>query len=150
MNLNELVVMVTGAASGMGKEFALSLAKDGANVFATDLNQEGLEALVAESTELPGEIAFATGNVAQEDDVVRMVTECVAKFGKVNGLINNAGIFPRVDFLDLTTEIWDRVMNVNLRGAFLCSQAAARQMVAHKRPGAIVNLVPGYGRKSAW
>ena len=93
MQLNEMVVMVTGAASGMGRQFALSLARDGAKVFATDLNEEGLASLSEAAKDLAGEVATGVGNVAKESDVIGMVNGCIEAFGTINGLINNAGIF---------------------------------------------------------
>ena len=151
MKLNEMVVLVTGAASGMGKEFALSLAKDGANVFATDLNAEGLAALEAEASELPGDIATQTGNVAKEDDVIAMVKGCVTRFGKVTGLINNAGIF-RDGLLvkkdretgavrRMTLDQWQAVIDVDLTGPFLCTREVAAAIIeGNYGGGVIVNI----------
>ena len=151
MKLNEMVVLVTGAASGMGREFALSLAQDGAGVFATDLNAEGLEALKNDAADFPGEIAVCTGNVAKEDDVVAMVNACVAHFGKVNGLINNAGIF-RDGLLvkkdretgavrKMSLSQWQAVIDVDLTGPFLCTREVAAAMIeGNFGPGVIVNI----------
>ena len=151
MNLNEMVVLVTGAASGMGKEFALSLAKDGANVFATDLNAEGLAALEAEAADLPGDVASQTGNVAKEDDVIAMVKGCVDRFGKVTGLINNAGIF-RDGLLvkkdretgavkRMTLDQWQAVIDVDLTGPFLCTREVAAAIIeGNFGGGVIVNI----------
>jgi 3-oxoacyl-[acyl-carrier protein] reductase len=151
MKLNDMVVLVTGAASGMGREFALSLAQDGAGVFATDLNAEGLEALKNEAADLPGEIAVCTGNVAKEDDVVAMVNACVAHFGKVNGLINNAGIFRDGLLVKKDRETgavrrmslsqWQAVIDVDLTGPFLCTREVAAAMIeGNFGPGVIVNI----------
>lgn len=151
MKLNEMVVLVTGAASGMGREFALSLAKDGAGVFATDLNEEGLEALKKDAEGLAGEIAVCTGNVAKEEDVIAMVNGCVSHFGKVNGLINNAGIF-RDGLLvkkdretgavrKMSLSQWQAVIDVDLTGPFLCTREVAAAIIeGNFGPGVIVNI----------
>ena len=124
--------MVTGAASGMGRQFALSLARDGAKVFATDLNEEGLASLSEAAKDLAGEVATGVGNVAKESDVIGMVNGCIEAFGTINGLINNAGIF-RDGLLvkkdretgkvkRMTLDQWQTVIDVDLTGPFLCTR----------------------------
>ena len=117
----------------------------------TDLNEEGLKTLESEGKELAGEIAGFVGNVAVEEDVVAMVTGCVARFGKVNGLINNAGIF-RDGLLvkkdretgkvrRMTLAQWQAVIDVDLTGPFLCTREVAAAIIeGNFGPGVIVNI----------
>ena len=84
--------IVTGGASGMGRHFVLSLARDGANVAFCDLNDEGIQAVVAEGAGLPGKVVGFTANVAREEDVTRLVSDAAEALGPVNGIIANAGI----------------------------------------------------------
>ena len=150
MQLNEMVVMVTGAASGMGRQFALSLARDGAKVFATDLNEEGLASLSEAAKDLAGEVATGVGNVAKESDVIGMVNGCIEAFGTINGLINNAGIF-RDGLLvkkdretgkvkRMTLDQWQTVIDVDLTGPFLCTEVAAAMIENNVSAGVIVNM----------
>jgi 3-oxoacyl-[acyl-carrier protein] reductase len=88
------------------------------------------------------------GNVAKAGDVADMIA-AAEPFGGVDLLVNNAGIFPRVDFLDMTEDQWDQVLAVNLKGAFLCARAAAQAMVARGAPGAIVNITSVVARGGA-
>lgn len=149
MQIQDLAIIVTGAASGMGRTFALELASMGAKVLASDLNQEGLEALAKEAPE--GQIVPCAGNVAVEEDVVAMVQKCIDAFGKVNGLINNAGIF-RDGLLvkkdretgavkKMSLKQWQSVIDVDLTGPFLCTREVASAIIENDfGPGVIVNI----------
>jgi 3-oxoacyl-[acyl-carrier protein] reductase len=148
MQLSDLTIIVTGAASGLGRCFALSLAADGAKVMAADLDDEGLQALVREAR---GDLAVHTCNVADEAQVAGLVEATVKAFGTVNGLINNAGIF-RDSLLvtpdretgkvrRMSLEQWQAVIDVDLTGPFLCTREVAAYMVENDAgPGVIVNI----------
>ena len=88
------------------------------------------------------------GDVAKAGDVAAMIA-AAEPFGGIDLLVNNAGIFPRVGFLDMTEDQWDRVLDVNLKGAFLCAQAAAQAMVARGAPGGILNIASVIVRSGA-
>ena len=88
------------------------------------------------------------GDVAQAADVRRMV-EAGESLGGIDILVNNAGIFPRVEFLDMTETQWDEVLNVNLKGTFLCTQAVAQKLVERGRPGAVINLASSAAFRSS-
>ena len=151
MNLTDLHIVITGAASGMGRHFALRFAECGASVLAVDLAEEGLSALEAEAADAAGQLATFTGSVTSEADTAAMVEVGFDTFGCVNGLLNCAGIF-RDGLLvkkDKTTgevttmglDQWRQVLDVDLTGPFLCARAVASAMVERDiRPGVIVNI----------
>lgn len=142
MSLNA-AVLVTGASKGVGKGIALELARAGYDV-AVNYNSDaaGAAATVAEITAL-GRVAFAVaGNVGVAADVDRMFAEVVSRFPNLRGLVNNAGVQTWKPLLELEEAEWDRVINTNLKGCFLCTQRAARYMKDHGG-GSIVNIGSG-------
>lgn len=137
MQLQDKVALVTGAASGIGFAIAAAFVAEGAKVLLADVNREKGEA-AAQSL---GEAAvFTVCDVGDKASAMAAVAAAVARFGRLDILVNNAGIIHPAEFLDLAEEDFDRVLRVNLKGAFLCAQAAARQMVAQAAGGAIINL----------
>ncbi len=138
------IVLVTGAQQGIGKAVALRFAQEGADVALNFLDdQSAAESSAAQITALGRRCGVIQGDVSRSADVQRLVATAERDLGPIDVLVNNAGIFPRVPFLDLTEETWDRVLDTNLKGTFVCAQAVARQMVAAQRPGVIVNLASG-------
>ena len=121
MRLQDKVALITGAASGIGKESALRFAAEGASVVAVDLNQEMGEAVAAEVRAAGGRAIFVQANVSLADDCQAMVAAAEAEFGKLNVLFNNAGIMHSEDDDAVSTSeaVWDLTMNVNLKGVFL-------------------------------
>jgi NAD(P)-dependent dehydrogenase (short-subunit alcohol dehydrogenase family) len=139
MKLDGKTAIVTGARRGIGRAIALALAREGANVVVSDTNQEDCQAVVDELEE-PGRKGLALKcDVSSSDEVDSMVKRTVAEFGRVDILVNNAGILAFKPFLELTDEDWDRTLNVNLKGQFLCARAAAKEMVKNKW-GRIINI----------
>lgn len=137
--LNGKAVVVTGATKGIGRDIALALAEEGAQVVVGGRSIPEGEACVEEIREKTGlDALFVAGDVAQEDDCRLLVEKTVERFGKIDGLVNNAGIFPQVDFFESDSELFDRVYAVNARGAFLCAKYAAIAM--GDRGGSIVNI----------
>ncbi len=133
--------LVTGAQQGIGRETAIALAREGADVAINWLDDAVAAEQVAQAVRDLGRTAILTqGSVAIAADARRMVEEARTGLGGLDTVINNAGIFPRSPFLELAEEEWDRVLAVNLKGTFLVAQAAARHMVADGVAGAIVNL----------
>ncbi len=138
------VALVTGAQQGIGKAAALALARHGADIAVNYLdNADEARRVVAQIHSLGRRAIAVRGDVSQPADVEAMVDAVERELGPADVLVNNAGIFPRVAFLDMREADWDIVLDVNLKGSFLCAQAAARRMVAAKRPGAIINLASG-------
>ncbi|HYC13247.1 MAG TPA: 3-oxoacyl-ACP reductase family protein [Stellaceae bacterium] len=137
--LENKVALVTGAARGIGREIALSLAREGADIVANALNRPNLETLVAEIEKIGRKAKAITADVSKKGEVDRMVEEAIAAFGQIDILVCNAGITRFAPFLEMTEEDWDVVVDVDLKGTFLCGQAVARHMVP-RRYGKIINI----------
>lgn len=141
MRLENKVVLITGANSGIGKGIATRFAQEGAHVGVNYLPGGTRDAeATAEVAGFPTEGIALPGDVSVRDDVQKMVDTLVAKFGRIDVLVNNAGIEIKKPFLEATDEEWHRVLNVNLNGTFLCTQIAARQMVSQATGGRIINI----------
>jgi NAD(P)-dependent dehydrogenase (short-subunit alcohol dehydrogenase family) len=141
MRLSGKVALVTGAQQGIGRAIAVALAGEGADVAVNFLDDRAAGEGVAGLVRGLGRKAIAVeGDVARIRDVEAMVAAVGRALGPPDILVNNAGVFPRSEFLELAEREWDHVLGVNLKGSFLCAQAAARAMVAAGRPGAIVNI----------
>jgi NAD(P)-dependent dehydrogenase (short-subunit alcohol dehydrogenase family) len=139
MRLEGKVAAVTGAACGIGRATAERLVRDGASVVVSDVDVERLKVTAAEIG--PPEKVFAVrADVSRRQDVIALVDAAVERFGGIDVMVNNAGIAPVVDFLDVTPELLDRVLDVNLKGAFYGTQAAGRRMIAQGRGGVIINM----------
>jgi 3-oxoacyl-[acyl-carrier protein] reductase len=149
MRLAGKVALVTGAQQGIGKAIALAYGREGASIVVNYLDDRAAgEAVAAQIHALGARAVAVAGNVAQTADVHAMV-EAGDSLGGVDVLVNNAGIFPRVDFLDMTEGQWDEVLDINLKGAFRCIQAVARQLVAQGKAGAVINLASGAAFRSS-
>jgi NAD(P)-dependent dehydrogenase (short-subunit alcohol dehydrogenase family) len=132
-------MIVTGAAQGIGAACARRLARDGAAVALWDVDDADGNAL-AQALQAEGRRAwYARCDVSKKTEVDAALAATLAEFGRVHGLVNNAGIFKAADFLDLREADWDAVIGVNLKGAFLVGQAVARHMAA-QGGGAIVHM----------
>ncbi len=143
------VAVVTGAQQGIGAAIALATAEAGASVVVNYLDDAEAAAAVIASAKLAGAEAMAVrANIAEFRDVERLMAAADG-LGGVDILVNNAAVFPRTAFLDMTEADWDGVLSVNLKGAFLCSSAAAQRMAAAGREGAIVNIASGAAFRSS-
>ncbi|MCQ6274061.1 3-oxoacyl-[acyl-carrier-protein] reductase [Bacillus sp. V3B] len=140
MKLAEKKVLVTGASRGIGREIALELARQGADVA---VNYAGSEAkaheVVAEIKELGREAFAIQCDVSNSESVASMIKETVERFGKLDILVNNAGITKDNLLMRMKENEWDDVMNINLKGVFLCTKAVTRQMMK-QRSGRIINI----------
>lgn len=143
MSLENKVAIVTGAARGIGYAVAKRFVMDGAKVVIADVDDEAGHTAVEDLSGL-GEVMYLHCNVAERLDVRNLVAETLNAYGDIDVLVNNAGIVVGADFLELEEEEFDRVLSINLKGAFLCSQAVARHMVEKVEnggePGAIINM----------
>jgi 3-oxoacyl-[acyl-carrier protein] reductase len=138
MKLKDKIAIVTGASQGIGKEVALALAKEGANVIVIDINDNVKK--VSEEIKSMGVKSMAVkADVSNRKDIEKMSRDVLKTFGKVDILVNNAGIYPSVSFNEMKEEDWDKVMNVNLKGTFLCTKAVSESMIK-KKSGSIINI----------
>ncbi len=144
--LNGKIAIVTGAGQGIGKAIALCFAREGADVVVNDLNASTLEATAAGIVALGRKTLAVKGDVSKKEEVDRLVTSAVKAFKRIDILVNNAGITRHAPFLEMSEQDWNVVLDLDLTGVFLCSQAAARHMVKQKS-GKIINLasVAGLG-----
>jgi NAD(P)-dependent dehydrogenase (short-subunit alcohol dehydrogenase family) len=141
MRLAGKVALVTGAQQGIGRAIALALAREGADVGVNYLDdRDAAERVVTEVRGSGRRACLVRGDVARASDAEAMVAAVARELGTPAILVNNAGVFPRVDFLAMTEADWDHVLGVNLKGSFLCAQATARRMIDGGVGGAIVNL----------
>ena len=139
MRLKDKVAIVTGGGQGLGETFCRRFVEEGAKVAVVDMNEAGARG-VAGSLRESGGVALAIGaDVSQVDQIEAMVREVADTLGTVDILVNNAGILDVVGMDDTTEEIWDRQVDVNLKGQFFCAKAVAPIMRA-KRYGKIVNM----------
>jgi len=138
------IVLVTGAQRGIGSAIALRFAAAGADVAVNFLDDKAAaESVAAQITSLGRRAATLAADVARPEEARRLVAEAERVLGPLDVLVNNAAIFPRAPFLDLTEDMWDAVLDTNLKATFVCAQEAARRMVAARRPGAIINISSG-------
>ena len=141
MRLSGKTALVTGGQQGIGRAIAVALARDGADVGINFLDDKKAAETVAGEVRAQGRrAALVPGDVSRRADVEAMVATVVKELGAPDVVVNNAGVFPRVAFLEMQDSDWDLVLNVNLKGSFLAAQAGARAMVAAGKAGAIVNI----------
>lgn len=140
MRLDRSVALVTGAARGIGRAAAEALAGLGATVVVVDLDAQEAAAAAADIAGRGGRALGLAGDVADEASVEALFAEAARREGAVDILVNNAGLAIRRPAVELTLADWEKVIAVNMTGAFLCARAAARQMIAGGKGGAIVNV----------
>jgi glucose 1-dehydrogenase len=141
MRVRDKVVIVTGGDTGIGKAISVAMAQEGARVVVDYYGDRApAEALVDEIETFGGRAYAVAADVANAADVEALVNEALKQFGGLDILVNNAGIEEKHPFLEMPLEVWNKVIAVNLTGAWLCSQMAAQQMVRAKRGGRIINI----------
>jgi NAD(P)-dependent dehydrogenase (short-subunit alcohol dehydrogenase family) len=144
MRCHSKVVLVTGAQQGIGRAVALRFAQEGADVALNYLDDKAAaESTAARIAGLGRRCCTIAADVSKPEEARGLVAATERDLGPIDVLVNNAGIFPRAPFLDATEELWDAVLDTNLKGTFICAQAASRRMVAAGRPGVIINLASG-------
>lgn len=141
MRLRDKVTLITGAGSGMGRLAALAFAREGARVVAADVAARAGEETAAQAAREGGQAVFVPADVSREDQVAAMVRQAVDRFGRLDVLYNNAGIFPEEDgsVVDLEEPVWDRVMAVNLKGIYLCCKHGIPALL-RAGGGSIINV----------
>jgi NAD(P)-dependent dehydrogenase (short-subunit alcohol dehydrogenase family) len=140
MKLQGQVAIITGAGRNIGEEMAALFAAEGAKVAVVDMDRGRADAVAAAIEGGGGAAAAFVADVAVAADLERLVRDVVARFGRIDILVNNAAISDNKSILDVTKEEWDRVLAVTLTAPFLLSQAVARQMIAQGGGGKILNV----------
>ncbi|PWL17627.1 dehydrogenase [Falsochrobactrum shanghaiense] len=139
MKLEGRIAIITGAARGIGRACAERLLAEGAKVIIADIDEARLNETAA-AIGTPDSVLAIPTDVADKAQVDALVAKAVEHFGRLDIMVNNAGICPIVDFLDVTEETYDRVLSVNLKGAFFGTQAAGRRMIEQGKGGVIINM----------
>jgi NAD(P)-dependent dehydrogenase (short-subunit alcohol dehydrogenase family) len=145
MELSGQVAIVTGAGRGIGRATALELAGMGADIVVAELDQAGAERTASEVKGLGRRVSVVRIDVTSRADLKAMADRARAEFGRIDILINNAGIYRAALTMDVTEEHWDAIMNVNAKAVFFATQAVLPTMIAQKR-GAIVSLASMAGK----
>jgi NAD(P)-dependent dehydrogenase (short-subunit alcohol dehydrogenase family) len=143
-DLQDKVVLITGAAKGIGRAMALAFAKQGSSLVLFDLDAAGLSQLEQRLCEQGVQVMSVVGSVTAPEDVQRAVMAAIQAHGRVDILLNNAGISMNKPSIDLTPEDWRRTIDIDLTGVFFCCQAAARQMIK-QGSGVIISTASMYG-----
>jgi len=145
MRLDGKVAIVTGAGRGIGRAIALVLAREGADLVVNDVDSRSAEATANEIRAMGRHALSMVADVSDREEVIEIVEAAVKAFGKIDILVNNAGIFSSTPLEDITEESWDKIMKVNLKSVFLCSQAVMKFM-KRQRSGKIVNIASLAGK----
>ncbi len=141
MGLKDKVVLVTGASSGIGRAIAIEAGRQGASVVVNYIGSSDPAEQVVQDIARAGARAVAiSADVSQSDQVDRMIRRSVEQFGRLDVLVNNAGIEMEAPFLTTSEQEWDRVIAIDLKGPFLCTQAAVREMVRLQIAGVVINI----------
>jgi glucose 1-dehydrogenase len=141
MRLQGKVAVVTGAGTGIGQAIAIAYAKEGASVVVDYVGKDSVvEDTLHQIGAVGGKAIGVAADVSNPDQVSGLMQQTLAAFGRLDILVNNAGIEKKFAFVDYPLEEWQKILAVNLTGAFVCSQAAARQMIAQGGGGRIINI----------
>lgn len=139
MKLKDRVVIITGAAHGIGEAYTRRCAREGAAVLLADIDGEAGRRLAEELQAAGGKAAAERVDVSSPEDTRRMAEVAVKRFGRIDALVCNAGIYPLTEWEKITLDDWHRVLNVNLTGTFLCCKAVVPRMKEQRR-GSIVTI----------
>lgn len=140
LDLSGQVAVVTGAAMGIGQAIALRLAEAGAAVVIGDVSMEAAQQTVGLIAERGGKAMAAQADMSSVSDIAALFDDAEARFGRLDMLVNNAGVFPFGAALQLSEAQWDHVLDINLKGVFFAAQAAAKRMISAGHGGRIVNI----------
>jgi len=137
--INNRVAIVTGGAAGIGAAICKHLARDGADIAIWDRNVDAANVLIEEITALGRKVVVSRVDISKRSDIENALADVHKKLGRVGILVNNAGVSPEQDFVKITEEEWDAVMNINLKGTFFCTQAVIEDMI-NANWGRIINI----------
>lgn len=139
MRLKDKVAIITGGGRGIGEATAIKFAQEGAKVVVADMNQENIDAVVDKIKAMNGQVIGVIANVTETDSVNEMIQKTLAAFGRLDIIVNNAGITADAQLLKMSEEQFDKVIDVNLKGVYNCAQAAAKVMAEQPEGGVILN-----------
>ena len=126
------VAIITGAQQGIGKAIAVKLASEGADIVVNWLDDKEKASEVADLVKSQGrKVVMFKGDIGRNDQARNLVSVTMDAFGKIDVLVNNAGIYPRIPFFDVTEKDWNKIIQTNLKGAFFCSQMVAKKTVSY-------------------
>jgi len=148
MLLKDKVAIVTGAGKGIGKETAIDFAKEGANIVLVSRTEADLARLSKQIESFGIKSLVVTGDIASEDDVKKIFDASISAFGRVDIIVANAGIHLRKSVINTTVADWDKMMEINLRGTFLCCREAAKIMIKQNY-GKIIIISSESGKKGS-
>jgi glucose 1-dehydrogenase len=138
--LDGKVAVVTGAATGIGKAIAQTMAREGASVVIDYVGPQAPDDVVQSITSTGGKAMAVAADVSHPEQVQALIEKTVSEFGHLDIWVNNAGIEKKLPFLETPLDVWNKVLAVDLTGPWICSQAAAKQMVQQGRGGRIINI----------
>lgn len=133
------VIVVTGSTKGIGRGIAISMAKEGAKVVVSGRSEDEGRNLVEEIHNLGGSSIFVKTDISKVEDCKNLIEQTKKHFGRIDGLVNNAGIFPRGSLLETEEDLFDEIFDVNIKGAFFCTKYAISMMIRNNG-GSIVNI----------
>lgn len=147
--------VITGASRGLGRHIALALAEAGADVALIGRDLKELESVACEAQQMGRRAIAISSDLSQDDAAADMIAETISELGGIDILVNNAGTNVQQSALEVTSEVWDRIIDLNLKGAFFVAQAAAREMTKRGRGGRIINMASqmaevGFYKRSAY
>ena len=145
MRLKGDVAIITGAGQGIGKAIALLFAKEGADIVVADLNLEAATTTRDEVISIGRKSLALKVDVTREDEVREMVDRTIKEFARIDILVNNAGMAKNIPFLEMSEELWDRIIDINLKSVFLCCKAVLPHMLKRKK-GRIINMSSKSGK----
>ncbi len=146
MQLEDKIALVTGAGRGMGRAISLQLAEAGANVAVSDIDAGTAEDTAVAVKQLGRESIAVPADMGNINDIDRMVRQAKDAFGRIDIVVNNAGVTKYLDIMDVAEEDWDRIHRVNAKGVFFCMQRAARELIAQGQGGRIINIASIAGK----
>lgn len=146
MKLRDRVAVVTGSGRGIGEAVALALSKEGACVVVSDIDAGSAQKTSDQISSMQGKSMAVRADVSSRSEVRDLFNKTIERFGRIDILVNNAGIFSRTPILEISEDQWDRVIDVNLKGTFLCCQEAVPVMLK-QRYGRIVNMASLAGKR---
>lgn len=140
MDLNNKTVIVTGAGSGLGKAVSIMAAKAGAKIVMADISQQAMDQTEVEIKNVKGTSISCVVDVCNMESILSMLDRAAEAFGQIDALVNCAGIFSSIPFLELTEKDWCRMVDINLKGSFLCTQQFIKRVLPQKTGASVVFL----------